>query len=223
MFQKTSSSLTIRSLEGPTAANTPMELADPLKIGSKTTPDLEKEQPSPSSRPSSPSTSQSTVSNRLVSLYRPPAHRRTRTHSNSLSRRTSGQTTELQNELRRHVSLHGVATNCGSEGVMEARKRLDMGGEKGHEEVVIIDWLPNDPNVCLIKLYDTYSHLLIRYVLVSTPSTTLLQESISFSQPRISLVSSRHPTLPPVLSSVLGVCHTSKYQGKSGSCQSHYQ
>lgn len=38
---------------------------------------------------------------------------------------------------------------------MEASKRLDMGGEKGHEEVVIIDWLLNDPNVCLIKLYDT--------------------------------------------------------------------
>lgn len=106
---------------------------------------------------------------------------------------------------------------------MEARKRLDMGGEKGHEEVVIIDWLPNDPNVCLIKLYDTYSHLLILYVLVRIPSTTLLQENMSFSQPRISLVSSRHPTLPPVLSSVLGVCLTSKYQGKSGSCQSHYQ
>lgn len=29
---------------------------------------------------------------------------------------------------------------------MEARKRLDMGGEKGHEEVVVIDWLPNDPD-----------------------------------------------------------------------------
>ncbi|KIR52444.1 MFS transporter [Cryptococcus gattii Ru294] len=146
MSQKTSSSLTIHSLEGSTAANTPMEPADPLTIGSKITPDLEKEQPSPSSRPSSPSTPQSTVSNRLVPLYRPPTHRRSRAHSNSLSRRTSGQTTELQNELRRHVSLHGVATNCGSESVMEARKQLDMGGEKGHEEVVIIDWLPNDPN-----------------------------------------------------------------------------
>lgn len=176
MSQKTSSSLTIHSLEGSTAANTPMERGDPLKAGSKMTPDLQKERSSPSSRPSSPSTPQSIVSDHLVPLYRPATDRHTRANSNSLSRRTSGQTAELQNELRRHVSLHGVATNCGSEKVMEATERLNMGGEKGHEEVVVIDWLPDDPDVSLDQ---AVCHL---YSLTNTICP--VQNPVNYSSPR---------------------------------------
>nr|XP_031862231.1 uncharacterized protein CI109_002196 [Kwoniella shandongensis]KAA5529303.1 hypothetical protein CI109_002196 [Kwoniella shandongensis] len=61
----------------------------------------------------------------------------------SLSRMSSIQATEMESELRRHVSLHGVPSRQNA--VLEDRRTLDIGDGKGEEEVVVVDWLPDDP------------------------------------------------------------------------------
>ncbi|WVQ81596.1 hypothetical protein IAT38_003720 [Cryptococcus sp. DSM 104549] len=62
----------------------------------------------------------------------------------SLQRMSSARTVQLEDELRRHVSLHGVRSHHEGGQVLEARRTLDRG--KGEEEVVIIDWVPGDPS-----------------------------------------------------------------------------
>ncbi|KAK8843471.1 hypothetical protein IAR55_007128 [Kwoniella newhampshirensis] len=62
----------------------------------------------------------------------------------SLSRMSSIQATEMESELRRHVSLHGIPS--ANKAVLEDKRTLDLGQGKGEEEVVVVDWLPDDPD-----------------------------------------------------------------------------
>ncbi|ODO01705.1 hypothetical protein I350_06531 [Cryptococcus amylolentus CBS 6273] len=148
---RTASSVTVRNPSPPSASMASSSARETEKY-KMTTPFT--------SRPGTPETPHSTV------LEHPPLpnlkatkSRRSRGASTSsrvsrgtggaefspLERRTSSQTAELQNELRRHVSLHGVPQRHDEHEVLELRQEVDLEKGKGKEEVTIIDWLPHDP------------------------------------------------------------------------------
>ncbi|WWC73319.1 uncharacterized protein I206_107286 [Kwoniella pini CBS 10737] len=59
-----------------------------------------------------------------------------------LSRMSSRQANQLESDLRRHISIHGKRRH--SAGIMEDRAVVDLGN--GEEEVIIVDWIPDDPD-----------------------------------------------------------------------------
>ncbi|WVQ64102.1 uncharacterized protein L199_002262 [Kwoniella botswanensis] len=62
--------------------------------------------------------------------------------ASGLSRMSSHQANELEEDLRRHISIHGKRRH--SEGILEDRAVVDLGN--GEEEVIIVDWIPDDPD-----------------------------------------------------------------------------
>ncbi|WVR09225.1 hypothetical protein IAU60_006289 [Kwoniella sp. DSM 27419] len=62
--------------------------------------------------------------------------------TSSLSRVSSHQATEMEADLRRHVSIHGKQREPG--GLLEDKAVVDLGD--GEEEVILVDWAPGDPD-----------------------------------------------------------------------------
>lgn len=98
-----------------------------------------------------PSSTSSTRYSAGETLARLPTIKNT-TYSSGvgLSRISSTRHTELEADLRRHISVHGKVKV--GEGVVEDRVRVDLGTGKGAEEVVLVDWIEGDPEVSRLAL-----------------------------------------------------------------------
>ncbi|WVQ94773.1 hypothetical protein IAU59_001855 [Kwoniella sp. CBS 9459] len=96
--------------------------------------------------------------------------------TSTLSRMSSIQATEMEADLRRHISQHGKKRHSGE--LLEGNVILDLGD--GEEEVIIVDWVPDDPeNPFNWSPWRKYSILLVAVFItfactVSISSTSIL-------------------------------------------------
>ncbi|OCF34125.1 hypothetical protein I316_04074 [Kwoniella heveanensis BCC8398] len=96
--------------------------------------------------------------------------------TSSLSRMSSRQATEMEADLRRHISEHGKVRHSGE--LLEGNVIVDLGN--GEEEVIIVDWAPDDPdNPFNWSNWRKYSILLVAVFItfactVSISSTSIL-------------------------------------------------
>ncbi|WVN91135.1 uncharacterized protein L203_106387 [Cryptococcus depauperatus CBS 7841] len=145
-LSKTSSSMTVKDtyLEEPDATRLQTDREKPnLYTENKPSVGCAKDTVFPST--THPLTTQTNICSQVMPICRAASTVRGRPNGNPLARMSSAQTVELQNELRRHISTHGAPSVRGSEKVMEVSKQLKPGGSDGQEELIVIDWLPDDP------------------------------------------------------------------------------
>ncbi|WRT68828.1 uncharacterized protein IL334_005808 [Kwoniella shivajii] len=120
--------------------------------------------------------------NRLGSVHHAPGSAQNYSSGEKLARMTSGlsrmsshRAMEMEEDLRRHISIHGKKRHSGD--VLEDRVVVDLG--EGEEEVILVDWLADDPeNPFNWPTWRKYSILLTGVFITFTGAASLVSVGI---------------------------------------------